>query len=41
MLMINRKNATVTTATRGPKISKRWLSAVKSSTVAGKTVTLT
>ena len=34
-------HATVTTAMRGPAFSKRWLSAVSSSTVASRTVTFT
>ena len=41
VLVTRTTKATATTATRGPRISKRWLSAVSSSTVARKTVTLT
>jgi len=37
--MISSRNATAITATRDPRISNRWLSAVKNSTVARKTVT--
>ena len=40
-LIISKTNPTATTATRGPTCSKRWLSAVRSSTVARKTVTFT
>ena len=39
--MIRRIDATVTTATQGPSISKRWLRATWSSKVARKTMTLT
>jgi hypothetical protein len=39
--MISRANATAATRIRGPRISKRWLSAVKSSAFARRTVTFT
>jgi hypothetical protein len=41
VLITRRTKATATSATRGPRISKRWLSAVSSSTVARKAVAFT